>query len=180
MHIETGEKSKHFSYPDYFTYPVSQHGRLGQRCPDNRGCTVILDIHILYLRAISKLQPYALVPHCLDNRGSTLPEYAGSSTNSYQYTMHNLSPSVLHHGAFIAVVIPYVASFIIFTVMNCSFIFGAVAPWPHYCDDLHAVSHNSTMAHCQFTVYTSGSMCTHFFVGGLFEKTVNRKISHPH
>ena len=40
MHIEKGEKSKHFSYPDYFTYPVSQHGRLGQRCPDNRGCTV--------------------------------------------------------------------------------------------------------------------------------------------
>ena len=40
MHIETGEKSKHFSYRDYFTYPVSQHGRLGQRCPDNRGCTV--------------------------------------------------------------------------------------------------------------------------------------------
>ena len=41
MHIEKGEKSKHFSYPDYFTYPVSQHGRLGQRCPDNRGCTVV-------------------------------------------------------------------------------------------------------------------------------------------
>ena len=41
MHIETGEKSKHFSYPDYFTYPVSQHGRLGHRCPDNRGCTVV-------------------------------------------------------------------------------------------------------------------------------------------
>ena len=34
MYIETGEKSKHFSYP------VSQHGHLGQRCPDNRGCTV--------------------------------------------------------------------------------------------------------------------------------------------
>ena len=34
-------------------------------------------------------------------RGSTLLEYAGSSTNSYQYTIHNLSPSVLHHSAFI-------------------------------------------------------------------------------
>ena len=30
IHIETGEISKHFSYPDYFTYLVSQHGRLGQ------------------------------------------------------------------------------------------------------------------------------------------------------
>ena len=42
-HIERREKkySKHFSYPDYFTYPVSQHGRLGQRCPDNQGCTVM-------------------------------------------------------------------------------------------------------------------------------------------
>ena len=36
-HIEIGEKNRHFSYPDYFTYPVLQHGRLGQRCPDNRG-----------------------------------------------------------------------------------------------------------------------------------------------
>ena len=39
-HVEKGEKSKRFSYPDYFTYPDSQHWRLGQRCPDNRGCTV--------------------------------------------------------------------------------------------------------------------------------------------
>ena len=48
MRIETGEKSilKHFSYLDYFTYPVSQHGRLGQRCPDkdNRGCTVVNNV----------------------------------------------------------------------------------------------------------------------------------------
>ena len=42
FYIETDEKSKHFSYPDYFTYPVSQHGRHGQRCPDNRGCAVEL------------------------------------------------------------------------------------------------------------------------------------------
>ena len=34
-HVEKGEKGKHFSYPDYFTYPV-----IGTRCPDNRGCTV--------------------------------------------------------------------------------------------------------------------------------------------
>ena len=40
-HVKKGEKSKHFSYPDYFTYPDSQHWRLGQRCPDNRGCTVL-------------------------------------------------------------------------------------------------------------------------------------------
>ena len=45
MHIEKGEKSKHFSYPDYFTYPVSRHGPLGQRCPDNRGCTVVGIFH---------------------------------------------------------------------------------------------------------------------------------------
>ena len=36
-HVEKGEKGKHFSYPNYFTYPVLQHW---SRCPDNRGCTV--------------------------------------------------------------------------------------------------------------------------------------------
>ena len=41
-HVKKGEKGKHFSYPDYFTsYLVSHYGRLGQRCPDNRGCTVV-------------------------------------------------------------------------------------------------------------------------------------------
>ena len=66
MHIETGEKSKHFSYPDYFTYPVSQHGRLGQRCPDNRGCTVYIIILILHLlvsacvRAEGQRKPFDL------------------------------------------------------------------------------------------------------------------------
>ena len=39
-HVEKGEKGKHFSYLDYFTYPVLQHWSLGPRCPDNRGCTV--------------------------------------------------------------------------------------------------------------------------------------------
>ena len=80
-----------------------------------------------------------------------------------QQTLTNVElPAYLHHGAFIAVIIPYVASFIIFTVMICSFIFGAVVPWPHYCDDLHAVSHNSTMAHCQFTVLPVP--CAHIFL----------------
>ena len=41
-HIERREKTKHFSYPDYFTYLVSQHGHLGQRCLDIRGCTVLI------------------------------------------------------------------------------------------------------------------------------------------
>ena len=40
-YIEIREKSKYLSYPDYFTYPVLQHGGLGQRFPDNRGCTVV-------------------------------------------------------------------------------------------------------------------------------------------
>ena len=39
-HIEKGEKGKHFSYPNYFTYHLLQHWSIGQRCPDNRGCTV--------------------------------------------------------------------------------------------------------------------------------------------
>ena len=46
-HVEKGEKSKRFSYPDYFTYPDSQHWRLGQRCPDNRGCTVYNKIPLI-------------------------------------------------------------------------------------------------------------------------------------
>lgn len=57
FYIETEEKSKHFShqhfsYPDYFTYPVSQHGQHGQRCPDNRGCTVELTIKKISTRLI--------------------------------------------------------------------------------------------------------------------------------
>ena len=39
-HHKSGEKSRHFSYPDYFTYPVCQRSACGQRSPDNRGCTV--------------------------------------------------------------------------------------------------------------------------------------------
>ena len=39
-HHISGEKTKHFSYPDCFTYPVCQHQGFGQRGPDNRGCTV--------------------------------------------------------------------------------------------------------------------------------------------
>ena len=40
-HHISGEKTKHFSYPDYFTCPVCQHQGCGQRGPDNRGCTVL-------------------------------------------------------------------------------------------------------------------------------------------
>ena len=38
---KSGEKSGHFSYLDYFTYPVCQWSALGQRGPDNQGCTVL-------------------------------------------------------------------------------------------------------------------------------------------
>ena len=38
---KSGEKSRHFSYPDYFTYPVCHDQPCGQRGPDNRGCTVV-------------------------------------------------------------------------------------------------------------------------------------------
>ena len=37
---KSGEKSRHFSYPDYFTYPVCHDQLCGQMGPDNRGCTV--------------------------------------------------------------------------------------------------------------------------------------------
>ena len=38
---KSGEKSRHFSYPDYFIYPVCHDQPCGQRGPDNRGCTVL-------------------------------------------------------------------------------------------------------------------------------------------
>ena len=39
-HHKFSEKSKQFSYLDYFTYPVCQHQHCVQRCPDNRGSAV--------------------------------------------------------------------------------------------------------------------------------------------
>ena len=46
---ESRNKTKYFSYLDYFTYPVLQHGGHGQRCLDNRGCTVLcFNIYIQY------------------------------------------------------------------------------------------------------------------------------------
>ena len=50
-HHISGEKTKHFSYPDYFTYPVCQHQGCGQRGPDNQGCTVSVNLvlRLLYM-----------------------------------------------------------------------------------------------------------------------------------
>ena len=38
-HHKFSEKSKHFGYLDYFTYPVCQHQGCVQRSPDNRDST---------------------------------------------------------------------------------------------------------------------------------------------
>ena len=47
-YYKSGEKSRHFGYPDYFTYPVCQDQPCGQRSPDNRGWTVVVDLLSLY------------------------------------------------------------------------------------------------------------------------------------
>ena len=53
---KSGEKSRHFSYPDYFTYPVYHDQPRGQRGPDNRGCTV----STLYLFSVSSLLSFGV------------------------------------------------------------------------------------------------------------------------
>ena len=41
-HHKSGEKSKHFSYPNFFAYPNTWIAGVGQRGSDNRGWTVHL------------------------------------------------------------------------------------------------------------------------------------------
>ena len=45
---ESGEKSRHFSFLDYFTHPVCHDHPCQQRGPDNRSCTVFqyCDMHV--------------------------------------------------------------------------------------------------------------------------------------
>ena len=66
-HIEKGEKGKYFSYPDYFTYTLLQHWSLGQRCPDNQGCTV-------YLMLVEGVWYQNHCPVVWRAKGSGLPE----------------------------------------------------------------------------------------------------------
>ena len=75
-HVEKGEKSKHFSYPDYFTYPDSQHWRLGQRCPDNRGSTVVVTFR----------------PSCLNVKKGFRQTCRVPEECKVVYTVHYLSP----------------------------------------------------------------------------------------
>ena len=63
-HHISGEKTKHYSYPDYFTYPVCQHQGCGQRGLDNRGCTCTVIakgfMSLLVVTGVTQLCDHAL------------------------------------------------------------------------------------------------------------------------
>ena len=73
-HHELNEKSKHFSYPDYFTYPVCQHQGCGQRGLDNRSSTVVARCSLC-----TPIKVLQLLWHCI--------------VTSYRHPNKNLRPS---------------------------------------------------------------------------------------
>ena len=55
-HHKFSEKSKHFSYSNYFTYLVYQHQGCDQRGPDNQGSTVYTNFVVTFFHGDKQLK----------------------------------------------------------------------------------------------------------------------------